>query len=207
MNPKTKLNINTNLFLFLNIETNGLPKTKKGLDKYYHYSDLAKYNSSRIIRIAWVIYDYNQKFVCEKDFLIKPKKFNIYNSYIHGITKENALQNGIRIKKAFNKLQKDIKNVKFIIGHNLPFTMNIVLSEMYRLNLHELINEMLKKTQTCTAKKTIHVLKIPFMSSGYKMPSLPELYKYCFNKKMTNHHNSLSDAKNIAKCFFFLLKN
>ncbi len=201
------------LLLFVDIETNGFPKKKIGVsNQFYHYTKLDKYESSRIVSISWIISDLKKNIKTSKNFIIKPDGFQITNDFIHGITNEIANSKGVEISKVFDDLKNDINGVKFIIAHNLIFDLNILLSELHRYgDYNELINNINKLEQTCTGEQTRNTLKIPFKSSyvitKYKMPTLGELYKYCFNKELENHHNSEDDVKNLMDCFFYLLKN
>ena len=203
-----RLNINNNLFLFLDIETTGFP-IKNQYHKYYPYNDILKYDTSRIVQIAWVICNYNNIIITEKCYKVIPVGFDINNHDIHGITTEDATKQGYHMNFIFEILQNDIKNVKFVICHNLAFDINIIYSEIFRLNKQHLIDELEKKKQFCIGETSKNILKIPlqYNCSLYKMPKLVELYQFCFNKNLPNHHDALSDAKCISQCFFHLIKN
>ena len=199
------------LVMFLDIETNGLPLKKQGYNTYYPPTELDKYEPSRIIAMSWLICDFKGNQKISKTLYVKPNGFKITNSNIHGITEEMANKDGVSVTKLFNEFNKDLKDVKVLVAHNLEFDYNILLSELHRSgkrpNLIKKINGLEK---SCTGEQTKNILKIPFKSSyvisKYKMPRLPELYEYCFKKPMLNHHNPEYDVKHLSECFFYLLK-
>lgn len=209
---KTKeLSLNKNLFLFFDTETTGFPKTKRFQhSQYYPYTELDKYDSSRIVQITWAIYDFKQNQKVLKTFYVKPDGFTIDNSEIHGITTEMANKKGVPIKEVFDALKKDLKNVKFIVAHNLAFDMNVLCSELCRYDYGALATVLQKKEHVCTGEKTKDILKLPLNSayniSKYKMPRLGELYDYCFGEEIEGHHDAEVDTIALAKCFFYLIK-
>jgi DNA polymerase III epsilon subunit-like protein len=205
------LNSNDNLFMFIDVQTNGFP-LKKGFDEYYNYTDLDKYKSSRIVQLSYVIYNHRKELQKERDFIVKPNDFNIENSYIHNITYDYAINNGINLSDACDILERDLNHVRFVIAHNFKFDINILLSELHRLNRRSLIEKILDKEQYCLGDETTDILKLQFPNSdedstNYKMPKLEELYEYCFNRKLPEHNNSLINVKCIADCFFHILGN
>ena len=93
--------------IVLDIETTGLPKTKK-YNSYYRSSLTNYYDSSRIIQLGYQIFDQNGRLILEEDDLIL-NDYEITNSHIHGITPDEIKTKGITIKESFDKLYKNIK--------------------------------------------------------------------------------------------------
>ena len=60
--------------LFIDLETTGLPKTK-GFCKWYDYTELDKYESSRIIEMGIVITNNDGETIVEYSSLVKPNNF------------------------------------------------------------------------------------------------------------------------------------
>ena len=130
--------------LVLDIETTGLPQTK-GFGNYYNPKEINKYNSSRIVSIALL----NDNM--EKYSIIKPNDFTIKNSHFHGITQENAVKNGISLKDFFNpSILQEIENSDIILGHNIDFDINVLLSELYRNELYGIYYLLEKKNRKCS---------------------------------------------------------
>jgi|688.fasta_scaffold624918_1 DNA polymerase-3 subunit alpha len=195
-----------NYTMVIDIETTGLPE-KISFYKYYDYSQIEKYNSSRIVQIAWNLYNNNGKIIKSFDSIIKPNNFIIPNHEYHKITNEIANETGNNIEDVLIKLNNDLEGVNIIVGHNLMFVENIILNEAYRNGLQTLIDEIKKKKKVCTGFGTENLLKIELAHGKYKMPSLEELYLWCFKKQIDNIHNSKYDVGHIAECYFYIKKN
>ena len=206
---KKILKMNENLFLFFKLETIGFPM--RNGSRYYKYSRLDKYEAARIIKISWGLYDFKKRNKGFKTFVIKPDGFTINNFQYHGITQQNAINDGCDINDAFEELKKDLQNVKFIVGHNLDFSINILYSELFRANREEIIQILSTKEHICTADKTSDILKIPlkteYSSSNYKTPKFSELYVHCFKKNYINNFSHEDFIKSLSDCFFHIIKN
>lgn len=175
--------------LVLDIETTGLPQTK-GFGNYYNPKEINKYNSSRIVSIALL----NDNM--EKYSIIKPNDFTIKNSHFHGITQENAVKNGISLKDFFNpSILQEIENSDIILGHNIDFDINVLLSELYRNELYGIYYLLEKKNRKCSMKMGKDFFKLD------KVPKLSELYYTFFKKEFKNQHNALSDARACYDCY------
>lgn len=185
--------------LFFDTETNGLPIMKNY--SYYHPKNLKYYDSSRIIDIAYIIYDNDGNKIKENNYLIKPENFTIDNSEIHGITYEQALNDGKNIKEVFEEFYNDLNeyNVDSIIAHNINFDVNVILSECYRMNYKHLINIILKINKECTMDIGKNYMK------SNKNPKLINLYQFLFSKDIVQEHRALSDTKICAECYYKMI--
>lgn len=186
------------MYLIFDTETTGLPD-----DWNAPPSDTE--NWKRIVQLSWCVLDENGKLKHTHDYIIKPIGFTIPRaaSKIHGITYEKALKKGVPFEAVFMMFINDLAICNIIVGHNLQFDVNMVLSECYRHNLPTNIFD--KKQKVCTMKSTVDLLKIK-NSYGYKYPTLQELHKYLFGKGFDGAHNSLEDVKATANCFYMLKK-
>lgn len=207
------MNKKTNLVIFIKIETSGLPLKKSGYDSsFYKFTELDKYDSSRLIGISWSICDFKGNQQTLRHYYIKPNGFSVTNSDIHGITQKFLEKKGVDIKQVFNQLETDlVDNIKVLVAHNMEFDYNIVMSEIHRLgNKNQLINKMEKLEKACTAQQTRDILKLPTKSvygNSYKLPKLSELYEWCFKKTLTNDHDLENNVIHLRDIFFHLLKN
>ena len=173
-------------------ETTGFPSSRNP-------EELEKFNNARLIELGYIIFDKTRKDIKKYDDLGKPNNFVITNTYIHGITHENAVKNGKNINQVLDQLTLDLKNVDGIICHNISFDMAIILSEAYRANkleLIELINQKLHFCSMAIGKK--------FMKND-KNPKLIELYKFLFNKDFIQDHRALSDCVACLDCFLSMI--
>lgn len=199
-----------NLVLFVDVETNGLPDRKAGANSFFDFKELDKYQSSRLIAVSWCICDFKGDQKILRTVYVKPDGFIITNSDIHGITQEKVNKDGVTVKHMFDQLEQDLTdNVKVMVAHNLEFDYNIIMSELHRLgNKKQLMDKLQKLEKACTAEQTKDLLKIPTKSTygGHKLPKLSELYFFCFNKEMQNHHDPEQDVIHLKEIFFNLLK-
>lgn len=193
---------------FLDLETTGLPKTIS-FNEYYSYTQTRHYDRSRIVQIGMVIVDYENdesKVVAEHDYIIRPNGFQIANSHIHGITQAIAEEKGIGFIPAMDKIQNDLIGCDVLIAHNIIFDKNVLLSELHRYGLSELVYKVNMMKEFCTSKGCTDVTKIRYNMLEFKQPKLIELYKFLFKKEPANLHNAINDVKAMVECFNELLK-
>lgn len=202
MTTLNKKNTNSKNILVLDIETTGLPPTI-GFDKYINPKEYNMYNNCRVIEIAYIIYDRNYNEIKRYSTLIKPDGYDINNSYIHGITHNNALTNGIDILNVFDKFLEDLNKylIKIIVSHNIKFDFNILLSECFRYDRKDLVNYLNNIYKDCTMKTGKNFMRY------HKYPKLTELYKYCFGQTFKQEHRALSDVDACAKCYIYMQNN
>lgn len=185
--------------LIIDTETTGLPNCK-GLSfgHFPAYDKLDHYDNARIVQISMMIC--NEKFeqITLLDFIVKREGFVIENSKIHGITNDISDEKGIPFSNIVPFLSKHLKQVSHIVAHNASFDVNVILSELHRLNMTDVIEEMKSKRVLCTMKHTKYMVGIrrPF---GIKYPSLAELYEFVCKEKIENAHNSVFDVINLHK--------
>lgn len=191
-------------YMVLDLETTGLPKTK-GFGRYYEPSDLAMYETSRIVSIAWMILDSNLEEKEKEYFIVKPNNFNISNQSIsiHGITEAYAHENGIQLKDIVNVLEKTLNSYTDIeiVAHNVNFDTNILLSELFRSGSMDLYDKFMSLKRFCTMKHGKDIMQCS------KFPRLGELYFFLLQKELTNAHHALSDVESCAKILKNILMN
>ena len=148
--------------LVFDTETTGLPeRCPNGWGSYWSYFMNEKYDSSRIISIAWSsLHNFNKdkiNFNDNKDtsptspttpsnltttpttiehYLRYPEGFTeINNSHIHGIKYEDTLASGVTFNDLLMKkgLCVDILKADYIVAHNINFDYHVLMNELYRL--------------------------------------------------------------------------
>jgi DNA polymerase III epsilon subunit-like protein len=195
--------------LFLDTETTGLPDTHNlRWGVYPYYKNLDKYSNARIVQFSMLITDKQFKFEDVKDYIIKREGFDITNEEFHGITNDISDNTGVSFDTvAVELFYEQLKKVSHIIAHNVAFDVGVIKSELYRRNLHYIIDELDKKTLLCTMKHMKPILKIINQYGNYKNPSLNEIYKFNFNKDVENAHNSLYAVSNLHKVVRHMYEN
>jgi len=193
----------------LDLETTGLPKMK-GFNDYHPYSDTKMYDSARIVQMSFGVYDTDGQELDFHDLIIKPNNFIIPQSSIkfHKITNEIANATGIDLQDALCILDKTLnKNVIKIVGHNIRFDINVLLSELHRKENNNMIHKISQIKKICTMFGTKNIVQIiNYTGTSYKLPKMRELYYFLFKKVPIMQHNAKYDVIHTAQCYFELLK-
>ncbi|SMD44999.1 DNA polymerase-3 subunit epsilon [Aquiflexum balticum DSM 16537] len=185
------------MYLFFDTETTGLPKDYKA-----EITDLD--NWPRLVQLAYLIYSPDGKLEIERNYIIKPQNFNIPEeaTNIHGITTENALNNGKELGHVLLEFNDFLKSAGYLIAHNLQFDKNVVEAEFLRVKMENSLNQ---KKQICTMLRTTEYCGLR-NHHGSKWPKLSELYFKIFNKNFEGGHDAFEDIKATSKCFWELKK-
>lgn len=209
--------------LFYDLETTGLVKTDRNLnpeDEYPSYKELDNYEQSRIVSIGYY-YSNNFNYINEieidniNEIIVKPKNFIIpdESTAIHGITHDHANQNGIKINDALNILCNIIKECEYIVGYNVYYDINVLLSELYRKKHYSTIKKILelKKNKKIICAGIISS-KEAKPSKWYKysknaIPKQTKVYEECYGLAPDNAHNSKFDVYAMIKILFWIYKN
>jgi DNA polymerase III epsilon subunit-like protein len=197
------------MYLIFDIETTGLPITKH-FNVFYTYTDNSKYDSSRIVQIAWKIIGKCPKYkdITFKNYIIKRDDFNIRNKEFHGISNEISDKDGIPFKEVIKIFMNDLLNCETIVAHNIIFDYNVLLNHLYRYKLFDEIETLKTKKQYCTMLNSINILKIPLRNNSkqFKSTSLKEVYFHYFKKDIENAHNAYYDVEACSQCLLMLLQ-
>ena len=216
---------NKRVFVF-DTETTGLPaKGPNGFGSYWDFRDNSKYESARIVSIAWAfIENYDRNNLQDKGdneastivhFIRHPEGFSeITNSHIHGITFENAFENGVKFNDILENcgLGETLLSSDYIVAHNAGFDLHVLLNELYRVGTelaNRCINHLLEMNEigciVCTAILGTEICKLDFPSQSnyqgkrfkksYKMPKLLELYKHYYGVEPENQHSADGDVR------------
>ena len=126
-----------NIFVF-DTETTGLPEKSTKWGTYWDYKLNDKYDSSRIVSIAWSsIKNFDRNNIDTNINNINhhiryPEGFNsIETTHIHGISLSDALQNGKPFGYILSTygLGNALLNSEYIVAHNVGFDYNLLLNE------------------------------------------------------------------------------
>ncbi|MDH3005107.1 MAG: PHP domain-containing protein, partial [Candidatus Shikimatogenerans sp. JK-2022] len=180
------------MFLFFDTETTGLPKNNIFKKKYI-------YNWPRLIQISWQMYNKFGTLINNNNYYVKPKKkYKINTIKIHGITNKFLNIYGINIKKIFKKFLIVLKKSNIIIGHNINYDINILISEFFRYKNYNSIQILLKKKKIDTQKILIY--------NYNKWITLEKLYNILYNIKYKYKlHNAYIDISITILCFLKLI--
>jgi len=188
------------MYLIFDTETTGLPKR-------WDAPITDTNNWPRCIQIAWQLHDAMGNCIESKDYLVKPKDFNIpYDAEkIHGISTELATEQGILLVDVLKKFNIALSKTKFVVGQNVKFDLNIMGAEFVRENIANQLQE-LPVLDTCT-EHTARLCELPGGRYGkYKLPTLTELHQYLFNEPFAEAHNATADVEATTRCFLELIR-
>lgn len=185
--------------LIIDVETTGLPKKQKNslFGQLPAYENLEAFDSARVVQVSIMLcneFFEEMEFI---DFIVKTDGYSINNSQFHGITDEISATEGIPFIQIAEVLLNMLKKVSHIVAHNAIFDISILKSELFRLGLYSIIDELETKQILCTMKHTKHIVKALNKIGNIKYPSLAELYYFVFNEKIENAHNSKYDVINL----------
>ncbi len=196
-NKKTTRHIlkTTNMYLFFDTETTGLPKNWKA-----PVTDLN--NWPRLVQLAYLFYDKDGNKIAGGDHIIKPDGFTIPidASRIHGISNEKANQEGKSILTVLQDFQNLIKQAEYLVAHNMSFDEKIIGAEFLRSKMQD---SVATKRKICTMQSTTNFCALDG-SYGYKRPKLSELHYKLFRIGFDEAHNAAVDINATAKCFWEL---
>jgi DNA polymerase-3 subunit epsilon len=194
-------------YIVFDTETTGIPLEYSKLSglRFYDYDQTDKYDTSRIVSIAWVVLDENLVEVSKYYQIIQPT-FEIPQSSIniHGITQIEALTDGVPFDDmalALSNTLSEFPLIKAFVAHNIEFDMNVLKSELFRHKNEKLIDILSQKIEICTMQAGKDVVK------NVRYISLATLYKACTNTNLENAHDALADTRGCAVCFRYMVEH
>ena len=185
------------MLLFFDTETTGLPRDWKAPVTQTN-------NWPRMVQLAWLQYDDQEKLISEANYIIKPDGYNIPSdtAAIHGITTEIALEKGSDLSSVLSEFSTAVSGAKMLIAHNMDFDEKVIGAEYVRMGMKSGIFET---SRFCTMKTTTDLCRIPG-NYGYKWPKLEELHRFLFGSDFEGAHDALVDVKICVKCYYELVK-
>ncbi|MEX2586254.1 MAG: DNA polymerase III subunit alpha [Balneolaceae bacterium] len=186
------------MYLIFDTETTGLPR-----DFSAPLTDFD--NWPRCVQLAWQLRDHTGKKLSEGDYIIRPDGFTIpFNAEkVHGISTERAEQEGVDLQVAMGAFEKDLKEARFVIGHNLDFDLNIMGSEYLRLGRENILSD---KVPIDTKDDATEYCKLPGGRGRYKWPTLSELHQKLFGVDFEEAHNAAADVDATVRSFLELVR-
>lgn len=179
--------------LFVDTETNGLPKDYK-----QPASDTD--NWPRMLQISWIVTDRQGKEVKRRSLYIRPEGFKVLSKEQnpYAIPEEVLNKEGVALKDALGEFSADMEAADLVVGHNIRFDRNVIQAEQIRLGVQD---AFAGKPVFCTMIAGKPVCRVPG-KYGFKYPKLKELYFHFFNEDFEGAHDASNDVDATVKCFF-----
>jgi DNA polymerase III epsilon subunit-like protein len=188
--------------LIFDVETTGLPPRNAKYDTDYN-------SFPHIVQIAWWFNGVH------RNHIIKPVRYEIpeETTEIHGITTEQALEEGELFQAVILDFLEDCLIAKKIIAHNVYFDVSIVKANILRVGcdrgtFDNVVSPALDKSKRIdTMMKTIKFVDAKYPDGrGGKWPRLEELYFKLFEETFPAH-NAHEDVKALLRCIEPLVEN
>lgn len=182
--------------LFIDTETTGKPRRYTA-----PASDVD--NWPRLVEVCWLLGwegEYSRVTLGNPTrYVIYPDGFAIppEASRIHGITTEQALQDGYPIGYVLELLAEAVNSAQRIVAHNVEFDVPVLGAEFCRRGLAD---PLAGKPATCTMKQMADWCKLPGMF-GFKWPRLDELHMKLFGRGFDGAHSAEADVVACAHCY------
>lgn len=174
-------------------ETTGLPKTRAKPTT----ENIQLFDECRMLSVACVIFDIDGNIIDKYHRIVMPDGFEVKATEIHGITTEKALKEGVKFSDIWFELMSMFHACPKIVGHNVNFDVNVLLSEAIRRNLDTTAVDNADFICTLDLAKNIFL----------KPVKLGILYKQLFNKELEGAHDALNDSVAAGEVYFRLLRD
>lgn len=195
----------SNLILFFDTETTGLPNKKPVLDP----------NQARLIQLGAILASSKGEILHTINTLVQigDAIINPYALAAHGITAEKANSEGIHPKEAFEQFHRLADSAECLVCHNHNFDFQIIKLTAKQITEHYedptdpdiMLSEIEDIPFYCTMVQATEFCALPKKKgSGFKYPKLMELYSILFGKEFSGAHDAMADVTATMECFFEL---
>lgn len=190
------------LYLFLDTETTGVPRTRCA-------PPAAVRRWPRLVQIAWAVYGEAGGCLATETYLVNPVDFAIpaAATRIHGISTARAKADGKPLGWVMEHFLRAVgEHGRLLVGHNVAFDRSVIAAEMYRLGYSRdaVETEFYVKSHLCLMTTTAAFCRILGRFGTPKYPTLAELHRKLFGEKPRDCHTALADVEASARCFFRL---
>ena len=188
------------MYLIFDTETTGLPRNFRA-----PITDTD--NWPRVVQLAWQLHDESGKLMKHNAAIIKPNGFTIPfdSEKVHGISTALANYVGRELDEVIAEFLYDLKQAKFIVGHNLKFDVNVMGCEFVRMEMDSPL-ENIPVLDTCTEESAALVQLTGGKGGRFKLPTLTELYGFLFKESFNEAHNATADVEATTRCFLELMR-
>ena len=154
------------------------------------------FKPGNICQLSYIILD--NEDIKSNNYFFKVPYVEAGAQNIHGLSVEKLikLSDNMTFKDKIDLLKKDFDNADLLVGHNISFDLNFIISE-YRQSGYSFSS----RDTFCTMNHFTNICKIPkYNGYGYKWPKLEELTNFLNikNKDITKATEDIFGCKNIG---------
>lgn len=176
----TKESNSNNIYLVLDTETTGINTT-----------------TSYIVQLSYMLVNYKfEQIEAISDYIIKIDQY-IPNSYIHGITNKISQSKGFDLIYVFQLFMISLQKATHIICYNIKFDIEMLITELSRLGMFHILNELNSKILVCPMRELKHLVGNP---SRYS--KLADTYQSIVGKPIEHAHDSKYDVINLNEILY-----
>lgn len=140
------------------------------------------------------------------DWKVKPFGYSIDNDILelNNLSLSKIMNDGKEITEVLNDFIEVIKDVKYIVGFNIDYHLNVIRSELKRNGYDDLQTNFVK---ICLMKIGTDICKIE-LNNKYKYPTFNELHKFVLNEDFYKENDFMCYTDSVVEIYkFFLNKN
>ena len=136
----------TNCILVIDTETTGKDVP------FVSVTNSSKWAGIRLVQFGYELYTEDHQLIHKGCWIIRPDGFTIpeETTAIHGISTEQACQEGVPIDTVFTWLELYLPSVTTLVAHNMEYDNNVMLSELFRYHRTELFTLWQQTNKDCT---------------------------------------------------------
>jgi len=189
------------LILPYDTETSGLPlyRERSSDERQPH-----------LVQLGAVLVDEDSRDIKEQmSVIIRPDGWDFSPEAVekHGITVEQAMDEGIPEKEAFEQFLELWKQCEFRVGHNEKFDARIMRIATFRYASSDIIDAWDEAKAECTMNMSKDICQIPASAKArrfgkIKNPNLGEAYKHFTGNELKNAHDALADTLGCMAVYF-----
>ena len=198
-------NVEKNCIIFFDTETTGLPKRQ--YNKYFSPKNTSQYDSSRLASIAWIKTNFSYEIISKGCHYVKPDNWTVCPEAleVNNLTDELLNKKGLPIDQIIKIFSEEMKDVKFLVAHNIAFDVRIILSEIYRTNNLEFYKVISSTQQFCSMK--LFATSYPNMAGENNTIKLRTAYEFIKQGKgdNLNYHDAIDDTLMCYRIFCFII--
>jgi DNA polymerase III epsilon subunit-like protein len=188
--------------LFLDVETDGLPKSYKALPSIVKGKAQNVENWPRVMQLAFVVMSGPDQVIHTMNRLILPPDGGfapVTDNFVRSHSEDECREKGVPITEALDELAHWALQADEVVAHNMSFDRPVLQAEFIRAGMAPKITGEFICTMFCS----IDVCKIPGQLD-YKWPKLTELHTHLFGEGFEGAHDGLADVQACARCFWKL---